>query len=116
MPVDGEWRNKMKREEEKTYTAQIYIPGPAPDAERICREFCLRGLCVTVEPVEFVYTGGQESGVRVGLINYPRFPSDPETIFAVAEELAFVLIDKLHQHSASIVASDRTAWLSSRES
>lgn len=106
----------MEREEAKTYTAQIYIAGPAQEAGKICREFCLRGLCVTIEPVEFVYTGGQESGVRVGFINYPRFPSEPETIFAVAEELALVLIDKLHQHSASIVASDRTVWLSRRES
>lgn len=105
----------MIRQETTTYTAAIYVAGRQAEAERICREFVLRGLCVTVEPVEFIYTGGQERGVRVGLINYPRFPADPSAIFATAEELAEALIEGLHQHSASIVASDNTVWLSRRE-
>ncbi len=105
----------MTREEAATYTAAIYVAGPQPEAERICREFCLTGLCVTVEPVEFIYTGGQERGVRVGLINYPRFPSTPDAIFAKAERLASELIERMHQHSASIVATDRTVWLSRRD-
>lgn len=105
----------MTRQEATTYTAAIYVAGPPADAERICREFVLRGLCVTVEPVEFIYTGGQERGVRVGLINYPRFPADPAAIFATAEELALALIEGLHQHSASIVATDKTVWMSRRE-
>lgn len=105
----------MIRQEAATYTAAIYVAGPQADAERICREFVLRGLCVTIEPVEFIYTGGQERGVRVGLINYPRFPADPDVIFAAAEELALVLIEGLHQHSASIVATDKTVWISRRE-
>lgn len=105
----------MTREGANTYTADIYVAGPQAEAEGICRRFCLEGLCVTVAPVEFIYTGGQERGVRVGLINYPRFPSTPEAIFAKAERLAEELIEGMHQHSASIVASDRTVWLSRRE-
>lgn len=105
----------MTRQETTSYTAEIYVAGPRGDAERICREFVLRGLCVTVEPVEFIYTGGQERGVRVGLINYPRFPAEPAHIFSTAEQLAQALIEGLHQHSASIVASDKTVWLSRRE-
>jgi hypothetical protein len=83
-------------------------------ARHLCRAFCMAGLCVTVTPTEFIYTGGAESGVAVGLINYPRFPAEPAEIFAKAEALALHLIDGLHQHSASIVASDKTAWLSRR--
>lgn len=105
----------MMRIETPTYTAAIYVAGSQADAERICREYVLIGLCVTVEPVEFIYTGGQERGVRVGLINYPRFPAEPKAIFAKAEGLALRLIDGLFQHSASIVATDRTVWLSRRE-
>jgi hypothetical protein len=105
----------MTREEAPTYTAAIYVAGNVADAERICRVFCAAGQCVTVEPVEFIYTGGQERGVRVGLINYPRFPSTPEAIFAQAEALAQNLIFNLHQHSASIVATDKTVWLSRRD-
>lgn len=104
----------MIRQEVPTYTVAIYLAGDLADARRICREFCMRGLCVTVEPIEFIYTGGAETGVRVGLINYPRFPAKPEAIFAAAEELARVLIEGLHQHSASIVATDKTVWLSRR--
>lgn len=105
----------MTRVETPSYVAAIYIAGPQAQAEQICRRFVLEGLCVTVEPVEFIYTGGQERGVRVGLINYPRFPSDPAAIFATAERLALALIDGLCQHSASIVATDKTVWLSRRE-
>ena len=106
----------MTRAEEPTYTIAIYVAGPMAEAERICRRFCLEGLCVTVEPIEFIYTGGQERGVRVGLINYPRFPSKPFELFATAEQLANELITGMHQHSASIVATDRTVWLSRRPS
>jgi hypothetical protein len=105
----------MTRSEVATYRADIFVAGDRADAERICRQHCMAvGLCVTIEPVAFVYTGGQESGVRVGLINYARFPAEPADIFAKAEALALKLIDGLCQHSASIVADDRTVWLSRR--
>jgi hypothetical protein len=106
----------MNRFEEPTYKANIYIGGDLADARRICRQHCNDvGLCVTLEPVEFVYTGGLETGVRVGLINYPRFPATQAAIFQTAEELALLLIEGLHQQSASIVATDRTVWLTKRE-
>ena len=105
----------MIRVEAPTHTVFIYVGGAVSDAQRICRRFCEVGLCVTVEPVEFIYTRGQESGVRVGLINYPRFPAEPAAIFAKAEALALELIEGLYQSSASIVATDKTVWLSRRE-
>jgi len=105
----------MNRTEVPTYRADILVAGNRADAERLCRQHCMEvGLCVTVEAAEFIYTGGQESGVRVGLINYARFPADPPDIFAKAEALAVKLIDGLCQHSASVVADDRTVWLSRR--
>ena len=104
----------MTREEVSTYTATIFIAGDLNDARRICREACMAGLCVTVEPTEFIYTGGSETGVRVGLINYARFPADPAAVFAQAEALALKLVEGLHQHSASIVATDKTIWISRR--
>lgn len=107
----------MTRIEVPTYTAQIYLGGPISDAMRTARAFCDRvGLCVTVEPVSYLYTGGSTDGVRVGLINYGRFPAEPEIIFATAEELALLLIPAMGQESASIVATDRTVWISFRPS
>lgn len=105
----------MREEIVTTYQATIFIAGDRDRAERICREYCDEvGLCVTIEPLVYVYTGGNEAGVRVGLINYPRFPSEPEAIFDHARTLANKLMLFLHQQSVSIVASDRTLWLSRR--
>jgi hypothetical protein len=69
------------------------------------------GPCVTVGPTTYVYNGGAEAVVRVGLINYPRFPSTPRDIFKCAEMLAMILLDALGQESASIVATDGTTNL-----
>lgn len=104
------------RAEVPTYTADIWIGGNVFDAESICRAYCDDvGFCVSVTPTSFQYMGGTTSGVRVGLINYGRLPSTPKAIFAHAETLADLLITGLGQESASIVASDRTVWLSRRK-
>ena len=73
------------------------------------------GACVTVEPIDYIYTGGEEAGVRVGFINYPRFPSDCETLRARAADLAERLRQRLCQHSYSIVGPGVTEWFSMRE-
>lgn len=97
-----------------TYRVDIHIAGSRGAATEACREFCLRGLCVTIAEEDFVYTGGLESGVRIGLINYPRFDNTADQILAVALELARFLIERLHQQSCSVVADDQTTWLSRR--
>lgn len=100
---------------EATYTAHIYIGGDADTARAVCRAYCYEvGECVTVEPVEFIYKGASEMGVRVGFINYPRFPSNPEKIWGSATDLAHRLLEALHQHSFSIVATDKTEFFSRR--
>lgn len=99
-----------------TYTAQIYIGGDYAQAKAICQRHVMdAGLCVTVEPVEYVYTGGCEAGVRVGLINYARFPAEPADIFARALGLARLLREALAQHSFSIVGTDKTVFETVRE-
>lgn len=100
-----------------TYTAQIYIGGDIETARQVCREFVWQiGECVTVEPIEFIYKGGAETGVRVGFINYPRFPQPEAEIWDRASTLADRLMQALCQHSYSIVATDRTEFVSRRES
>lgn len=93
----------------------IFIAGDHQQAKQVCREYCLEvGLCVTVEPVDYIYTGGEEAGVRVGLINYPRFPSTDEELLLRARELADRLMHRLCQHSYSIAGPDTTEWVSRR--
>lgn len=99
-----------------TFEAKIYIAGSLEHIKQVCASFCLDvGLCVTVEPLEFVYTGGAESGARIGLINYPRFPSEPERIRETAVQLASLLRTTLSQQSYSIVFPYETVWTSIRE-
>ncbi|WP_441252655.1 hypothetical protein AB8A28_24745 [Tardiphaga sp. 71_E8_N1_1] len=105
----------MRIEHVETYQATIFIAGDHAQALRACRSYCDEiGLCVTVEPTTYVYTGGAEAGVRIGLINYPRFPSTPKSIFDRAETLARTLLESLDQQSVSIVATGKTVWLSRR--
>jgi len=99
-----------------TYEAKIFIAGDYATAQQVCREFCHEfGACVTVTPTEYVYTGGQEAGVIVGFINYPRFPQTGDQIKMRAFKLADRLRERLCQHSYTIVASDGTIWDTTRD-
>jgi len=98
-----------------TIRFDIFMAGDLAQAKQVCREFCFDvGLCVTVEPVEYIYTGGQEAGFRIGLINYPRFPTTQDALWSRASELAEILMLRLRQHSYSLVGPDLTHWISRR--
>ena len=98
-----------------TIRFDIFIAGDFARAKEICRAYCFEiGLCVTVEPVDYIYTGGEEAGVRVGLINYPRFPCDEFALRLKAGNLADLLMEGLHQHSYSVVGPNETEWVSRR--
>lgn len=69
------------------------------------------GLCVTVTPTTFIYTNGHEPGISVGLINYPRFPSERIDIRDKALTLAKLLRETLSQFKVSVVFPDETVML-----
>jgi hypothetical protein len=99
----------------RTAWAKIFIAGSIETAKQICREECLReGLCVTVDPTSYIYTGGEEEGVVIGFINYPRFESSEIIIYNRACKLAQRLIKEMGQTSASVMTSYRTTWFSNR--
>lgn len=98
-----------------TIRFDIFMAGDFAQAKQVCREYCFDvGLCVTISPVDYIYTGGEESGFRVGLINYPRFPTTQDALYARASELAELLMVRLRQHSYSLVGPDLTHWHSRR--
>lgn len=106
----------MTTKTEPTHWARIYMSGPIETAKDVCREACMaKGLCVTIEPTLFIYTGGEEAGYVVGLINYPRFPSEPDLITERAEQLARVLMHRTYQHSALVMTPQKTTWMTTRE-
>jgi hypothetical protein len=99
-----------------TYWVRLYLSGPIEIAKQVCREDCLReGLCVTIEPTTFIYTGGEEAGYVVGLINYPRFPTTSEKLVKRARELAILLLARTYQHSVLVMTPDGTEWITKRE-
>jgi hypothetical protein len=105
----------MRHQSAPTIRIDIFIAGDPDQAKQACREYCFEtGFCVSVEPVSFIYTGGEELGVRVRLINYPRFPMTTTMLLEKAEQLGRALIERLCQHSFSIVGPDETTWYSRR--
>lgn len=99
----------------ETIRFDIYIAGDLAQAKQACREYCLEvGACVHVEVVDYIYTGGEEAGCKVGLINYPRFPQTQDGLRESAIALAERLRVGLCQHSYCIVGPDETEWVSYR--
>lgn len=99
---------------DRSRPVRIYVAGDYADAARACREFCQGGLCVRLTRCEYIYTGGQEAGVEVALINYPRFPATEAEIMGKAQDLAMHLMDRLFQLSCTIEGPSQTIWLSNR--
>lgn len=95
-----------------SFPMQIFVAGDPTIARQTCRRYCMdAGFCVTVTETEYVYTGGQERGVIVGIIHYPRFPSSPEVLTDKARTLACRLMDDLCQRSCSVQTPTETLWL-----
>jgi hypothetical protein len=94
-----------------TFWARLYLAGPIEVAKQVLRADVMReGLCVTIEATHFIYTGGEQSGYVVGLINYPRFPSTRPAITSRARDLLMLLLDQTHQKSGLLMTPESTEW------
>lgn len=106
----------MKAVTAPSYKATIYIAGDYKLAKELCRDWCDKvGACVTVTKTNYTYTAGDEDGVIIGFINYPRFPSNSLKLAAKAKDLALYLLPRLKQESCSVVGDNMTTWFSNRE-
>jgi hypothetical protein len=65
--------------------------------------------------MEYIYTFGEESGIEVKILNYPRFPKSKAKLKAQAMGLAMDLLIGLSQGSLSIVSDDETVFMSRRK-
>jgi len=93
-----------------TFWAKIYIAGPIAGIEQCCRDYCQKGLCVTVTPTNYIYTGGEQTGAIIGLINYARFPMTEEFIEESMIELGGKIMISLHQLSFSVETPKDTRY------
>lgn len=106
----------MKEQVVGTFWVRIYASGPIEQAKNVLRRECLReGLCVTIEPTTFIYTGGEEAGYVVGFINYPRFPSEQSTLWDRAVLVARLLLEETYQYSILVMSPTKTLWMTKRE-
>lgn len=88
----------------------------AHEVEKVCQEYVNDvGLCITITPTKYIYSNGSELGVRIGLINYPRFPSKKDELEEKALELARRLMKALGQKRVSVVGPDETFMLRNEE-
>ena len=98
-----------------SFQSRIYIAGDYAVAKKICRDFCEDGFCVSISKVDYIYKLGEESGVEIKLINYPRFPKSEADIKQKAASLSVNLLFGLNQGSLTIVNDDSTVFMSRRE-
>jgi hypothetical protein len=105
-----------------TYKADIYLGlrrgygedapvVPLDEVKAVVQAYCECGLGVTLTQTEFIYTGGSEPGVIVGLINYPRYPMEPAEIRTHAIRLAEQLKELCEQWRVTIVFPGDTMLL-----
>ena len=95
---------------------EIYMAGCIDDCKRfLARQAAAKGACWSVDPTEFIYSGGRELGFIVRTINYPRFPQDAATLESDTVTLAETLMGYLGQGSCSIVGPEKTIWLNRRK-
>jgi hypothetical protein len=98
-----------------SFPVNIFIAGDYDRAVRCAKAYCDEvGYCVSVTPTKYVYSGGEEGGVIVGLINYPRFPRNNDEIIDHAFVLSERLRKALDQKSYSIQTPKMTIWYSFR--
>ena len=95
----------------KSFTAHIFVAGDVRIAKAVCAKYVEQGLCVSISECDYFYTGGNERGIDVCLINYARFPSGYHTITEQAKELAVLLRDGLGQRSVSVVTDYQSFYL-----
>ena len=107
----GDWRE----EPASTWWARIYVGGDVAAAEMACRAAVFpQGLCVTIQPTRYIFAGGAEDGVEVGMIQYPPFPETEAALMAKAQALCRAIAEANHQWSATVVSSTGTVFLSRR--
>lgn len=112
----------MKIDATFTYTASVFVGLRKRYSDkvkkpwmamRICRRYCDKmGLGLTITPTSYLYTDGYEPGIIVGLINYPRFPSEQATIRAHAMEIAKLLLYGMDQARVTVISGNDTFMLS----
>lgn len=94
----------------------IYIAGGYADILRACKRFCTDvGYCASVMPCDFPYKFGCESGAKITLINYARFPLSTDQLLLKAQEVASFVAEECCQGSYSIIGNGASTYFTRKE-
>lgn len=105
----------MEQIECDTFWVKIYIAGDYEMAKQVCREYVMKGLCINISKVDYIYTMGEEAGICVELIRYPRFKESQVSIVSDGISLGKKLMENLCQGSYTIMTPRITIYFSRRE-
>lgn len=105
--------SKYTRKSAPSFTVEVHMAGDIDAAALFIQQVAARrGMCVTIAPQSFIYSGGREEGFKIGWINYPRFPKEQAAILEEAITIAEWVRDHIGQRSCSIVTPTETIWIS----
>lgn len=91
------------------YTDKIHT---LDDVRKICDEFVNEVKdCITITPTEFRYVKGNENGVIIGYIQYPRFPRSEHDIKCRALMLGYKLMHELRQYRVTVTTPYKSYML-----
>ena len=108
--------DQWSSDETKVWWARVYVAGNYQSAEMVCRECCFpKGLCVTLEPTKYIFAGGTEDGVCVGLIQYVPFPEKKEILVEKAVFIGKRIAEINCQWSFSIITPTDSIFYSRRK-
>lgn len=93
-------------------TFHIHIGGSLQKIKEICNSAAMdEGMCVTVLPQTFIYSGGEEEGAKISFRAYPRFPTHKDELQTAAISLAKRLVRETNQSSAMVEGLETTNWI-----
>lgn len=82
----------------------------------LCRKYVNeKKYCLTVTETKFLYFKGEEHGIAIGLINYPRFPINKKKILKHAFNIGEMLLKELKQYRISITTPDKTYMIENKD-
>jgi hypothetical protein len=90
-----------------SYWVKIYVAGPVNEIEQVCREYVTKGLCVNIKENKYIYKYGEETGVEIELINYPKYPEGPGFIWHDACELASKIMERICCGSYTVMDKEK---------
>ena len=118
----SKYLDKWKRPKTaNTRVIDIYMAGSYTDARRVCGEYCAQqGYCFSIVKTDYAHGCEDEvmgyrieAGIKVTLINYPRFPEEHDDM----ENRAIIIaksIARVNDQGSFTIASNKLSKFYSR--